>query len=807
MVLLLSIVVLLKKYQHVLSLVYAVKEINENPEFLPNFTLGFYIYDSHYDAQITYRNTLNLLFNQKKTVFNYNCDMKKSPIAVIGGLDSETSFHIATILSLYKIPQLMYCLYAPPMNDVTQRSIFYRMVPGEAHQYIGIVNLLLHFQWKWIGILAMDDDKGEKFVETLEDVFLQSGICVAFLGRMPIQSNILGIINFYDQFKNIAMLLTEAKVNVCVISADPHMMLDLQTGLNMVASEHMIPLNKVWILTAHWDFSMEPYFHYMDARVFHGALSFATHSSQVPGFQQFLRAQKPSSDRDGFIRVFWEQAFSCSFPTSGVSEEHGGSCTGEEMLENLPATFFEMSMTSQSYSIYNAVYAIAHALHAMHSSRTKQSALRGRGHMITSKLQDFQLHSFLASISFNNSAGDKVSFDKKGELINGFDIINWVTFPNQSFSKVKVGSIAPQASLERLFSINETTITWQNQFNQTVPTALCNDPCYPGFSRERKENMPFCCYDCSPCPEGEISDKKDMNDCLTCPEDHYPNKERNGCLPKDLNFLSYDEPLGIVLAILALSFSVIAIFVFGIFVKHRNTAIVRANNRNLSYTLLVSLFLCFLCSLLFIGHPDVLTCQLRQTAFGIVFSVAVSSVLAKTITVVLAFMITKPGSKLSKWVGTKLATYIILSCSFIQIILCTIWLCTNPPFLSLEMNALPKEIVVQCNEGSANMFYLILGYMGLLAFVSFVVAFFARKLPDTFNEAKFITFSMLVFCSVWVSFAPSYLSTKGKYMVAVEIFSMLTSSAAILGFIFSPKCYIIVLRPQLNNRNQLKRKK
>nr|XP_016850834.1 PREDICTED: vomeronasal type-2 receptor 26-like [Anolis carolinensis] len=581
--------VLLKKYQHVLSLVYAVKEINDNPKLLPNFTLGFYIYDSHYDAQITYRNTLNLLFNQKKAVVNYNCDMKKNPIAVIGGLDSDTSFHIATILSLYKIPQLMYCLYAPPLNDVTQRSIFYRVVPGEAHQYTGIVKLLLHFQWKWIGLLAMDDDKGEKFVETLEDMFLK-------------------------------------------------------------------------------------------------------------------------------------------------------------------------------------------------------------------------LHTFLASISFNNSAGDKVSFDKKGDLINGFDIINWVTFPNQSFSKVKVGSIDPQASLERYFSINETTITWQNQFNQTVPIALCNDRCYPGFSRERKENMPFCCYNCNPCPEGEISDKKDMNDCFACPEDHYPNKERNGCLPKNLNFLSYDQPLGIVLAILALSFSVITVCVFGIFVKHRNTAIVRANNRNLSYTLLISLFLCFLCSLLFIGHPNVLTCQLRQTAFGIVFSVAVSSVLAKTTTVVLAFMITKPGSKLSKWVGTKLATSVVLSCSSIQIILCSIWLCTSPPFPSLEMNALPKEIVVRCNEGSANMFYLILGYMAFLAFVSFIVAFFARKLPDTFNEAKFITFSMLVFCSVWVSFAPSYLSTKGKYMVAVEIFSMLTSSAAILGFIFSPKCYIIVLRPQLNSRNQLKRK-
>ncbi|XP_040191922.1 uncharacterized protein LOC120925114 [Rana temporaria] len=337
-----------------------------------------------------------------------------------------------------------------------------------------------------------------------------------------------------------------------------------------------------------------------------------------------------------------------------------------------------------------------------------------------------------------------------------------------------------------------------------VPRGQCSEECLPGFRKSVREGYHPCCYNCAPCSEGEISNQSDSELCKKCPENEWPNKAKTICSDKVNEYLSYEEDILVLFfSITSVIFATTSILILGLFVWFRSTPIVRANNRNLSFILLLSLILSFLSVFLFLGRPVDITCMLQQVTFGVPFTISASSILAKTIMVFIAFKATRPGSSCRKWVGVKLPNTVMLFCSSIQVMNCILWLSISPPFQEYDMDSYPGKIIIQCNEGSVIGFYSMLGYMGFLAAVSFLLAFMVRTLPDSFNEAKYITFSMLVFCSVWIAMIPAYLSTRGKYMVAVEIFAILTSSAGILLCMFSPKLYILLFKPELNTRGTM----
>lgn len=296
----------------------------------------------------------------------------------------------------------------------------------------------------------------------------------------------------------------------------------------------------------------------------------------------------------------------------------------------------------------------------------------------------------------------------------------------------------------------------------------------------------------------------DASACEKCAENFWSNENHTFCLPKQIEFLSWTEPFGIALTLFAVLGIFLTSFVLGVFIRFRNTPIVKATNRELSYLLLFSLLCCFSSSLFFIGEPEDWNCRLRQPAFGISFVLCISCILVKTNRVLLVFEAKIPTSLHRKWWGLNLQFLLVFLCAFVQIVICVIWLYTAPPS-SFRNHALEDEIIfITCNEGSLMALGFLIGYTCLLAAICFFFAFKSRKLPENFNEAKFITFSMLIFFIVWISFIPAYASTYGKFVSAVEVIAILAASFGLLACIFFNKVYIILFKPSRNTIEEVR---
>eukprot|EP00079_Xenopus_tropicalis_P010879 XP_002936218.2 PREDICTED: vomeronasal type-2 receptor 26-like [Xenopus tropicalis] len=776
---------------HLLAFIYAIEEINNSTELLPNITLGYHIYDACTSEVMALMSTLSLLSEDKNPFLNYICQPDQKLVAFVGHLLSSTTYTIAEITQLYGYPQISYGALDPVFNDRIHFPSVYRTVPNEYSQFRVIIKLLKHFGWTWVGIIASDDESNRQASEELRKEMGRNGICVDFLKLISKSPKKVG-----ESASKAIEIIKHSDVKVIILY------LSTSTLLVMLNSDtYNLISERVWISSVGLDIVAAYEFKTFLYSI-NGSLLISLPKGDIPGFNNFL-SHVFSNDvfKNTFVKYFWGLIIGCSDVFRYTVQNF--TCPDEHKIEEY--LLQEETINHRiKYTIYLAVYALAHALDTIYllrefvemSSKINISKIRSKTPLDKplKMITVLQLNYYLKNTPFKMASGENIYFTEDGNIPGKFDIMNWVIYKTGTIKKIHVGRFFPDT--DHLI-IKKNAIAWGPHFQKT-PISMCTGMCSSGHRKAHQTVRPSCCFDCLPCSEGEISNSSDMETCVKCPEDQWSNPTRDQCIQKTIDYLSYEDLLGYILSSCASVFIVFTAVVFLIFIKHRRTPIVRANNQNISYILLMALLMSFLCTFMFIGQPTGVTCMLRQTTVMFVLSIAISSILGKTVTVLVAFKSTKTSSNIRRWGKIYFSMNAVFLFSFGEFLICIIWLTLSPPYVEVDIKIIPGTIILQCNEGSTISFYLAVSYIGVLSLISFAVAFIARKLPDRFNEAQHITFSMLVFCSVWASFIPTYLSTKGKHMVALEIFAIQASAAGLLMCIFTPKCYIILLKPELN---------
>uniref|UniRef100_A0A8C6KDA0 G-protein coupled receptors family 3 profile domain-containing protein n=1 Tax=Nothobranchius furzeri TaxID=105023 RepID=A0A8C6KDA0_NOTFU len=748
------------------AVMFATEEINNSTELLPGIRLGYQIYDSCASVPVAVHEAFQLANGQDPVFYKSNiCSQSGTVVAVVGESGSTPSISMSRITGPFNIPMVSHFATCACLSDKQQYPSFFRTIPSDQFQADALAKLVKHFE----------SDYGNYGMASFLAAAQREGICVEYS------------VSFYrtnpqSKIQRVADVIRRSTaVAVVAFASDGEM----RVLLDELAREPLAP--RQWIGSESW--VTDPQL--MSCTFCVGVIGVGIQQSIIPGLREFLLDLSPADSYQ--CNLFSLFTFPSCFLCVLGAEPVKGVCDGTEDIKSLKSTYTETSQLRITNMVYKAVYAIAHAIHnavCQESNSTTQC-----DKIITSESKE--VLSELKKVNFSRN-GYLVSFDANGDPVAFYELVNWQKSESGVIELVTVGYYDASLPKGQEFYISRN-ITWMDGGTQ-VPVSVCSESCPPGTHKVLQKGKPICCYDCIPCPEGEISNTTDSPDCFPCPSESWPNAQRDACFPKPVEFLSYDEVLAIILAAFSVSGACLAIITSAIFFHHRTTPIVRANNSELSFLLLFSLTLCFLCSLTFIGAPSDWSCMLRHTAFGIIFVLCISCVLGKTVVVLMAFKATLPGSNVMKWFGPPQQRMTVVFFTFIQIIICTVWLLLSPPFPMKNLSTYKEKIILECALGSAVGFWAVLGYIGLLAVFCFVLAVLARKLPDNFNEAKLITFSMLIFCAVWLTFIPAYVSSPGKLTVAVEIFAILASSFGLILCIFAPKCFIILFQPEKNSK-------
>ncbi|XP_052438222.1 extracellular calcium-sensing receptor-like [Carassius gibelio] len=749
-------------------MIFAIEEINRSEHLLPNVSIGYRIYDTC-GSRLSTMSAIMGLMNVQEFGEEGRCTGQSPLHAIIGDSESTATVILSRTTGPFKIPVISHSASCECLGNRKDYPSFFRTTSSDYHQSRALAYLIKDLGWSWVGAVNSDNEYGNYGMAIFLNIAREEGICVEYSVKFY-RTEIEKLQKVVEKIKK-----GTAKVIVAFVSFLEMGLLIDQLSIQNITGFQMIGV-KSWITSENY---ITPH----SFRVLGGSLGFAMRKINIEGFSEYV------------TKSFWKTAIPC-LHTEWNSSQYALSCRKYDDL--LVVKNYNEDVTEHRYSanVYEAVFAVAHSLHSLLKCKEQEGCEKGL------TIQPHQVVEALKKVNFTVRFGDRVWFDSTGATVAQYEVVNWQQNSDGSFQFKPVGYYDASFPPGQRFVLNTENIIWAGGKLQK-PRSMCSESCPPGTRKATQKGRPVCCYDCIPCAEGEISNETDSNNCKQCPGEYWSNAEKNKCVLKAVEFLSFTEVMSIVLIFFSLFGVGITALVAFLFYSKKDTPIVKANNSELSFLLLFSLTLCFLCSLTFIGQPTEWSCMLRHTAFGITFVLCISCVLGKTIVVLMAFKSTLPGSNVMKWFGPAQQRLSVLAFTLIQVFICVLWLTISPPFPYKNMKYYKEKIILECSLGSTIGFWAVLGYIGLLAVLCFFLAFLARTLPDNFNEAKFITFSMIIFCAVWITFIPAYVSSPGKFTVAVEIFAIIASSIGLLLCIFAPKCYIILCKPEQNTKHHV----
>nr|APG29587.1 taste receptor, type 1, member 2e [Ctenopharyngodon idella] len=744
-------------YQMLQVMRFAVEEINNSTTFLPSVSLGYEIFDHCSDTN-NFPSVLSFISNNgsikpKEKLSNYRPKM----IALTGPYGSTRTITIAPLITTDLIPLVNYGASSYALSNKLKYPSFVRTTISNKNLIEMIIHIIRWFGWNWVAFLGSQDDYSSDGLKLFNKYISNTGICLAYQERLSLNTN------YSLALQKIDML----KINVIVVFA----LSQYARKIIKAAIANNIQ-DKVWIASQSWAMDQhiprEPGIGKIGT-----VIGMTERLLSLPGFNEFVYKDRRTTD----VNHNEESDIQSTSKTCNQVCDYCTLLTPEEIINENP-TF--------SFAIYAAIYTIAHALHKvmqcdMNECR-KNTAVKPYMLLGEIKKLDFPLN------------GRQMKYDDNYDSTISYAVVLWHTDVNPpQFEMVGTYDTYPEVT----FTINNSLLPWHN--NGSVPFSNCSAECKEGFSRQ-PEGFHSCCFTCKKCPRNSYVDhSRDPYTCFPCAENEWSDEGSTTCMTRSVVYLEFTEIPSIFVLVSAICIIILLIAIFCIFAYNYNTPVVRSAGGSMCFLMLTCLILSSISALFFFGEPTSALCLMRNAIFTFFFTVCISCLTVRSFQIICVFKMAAQFPKVhSLWVKHNGQWLFIASVSVIHLISCVVWMTVSPVKVTADPWTYKDQIMLICERGNTITLTIVVFIGWFLGFLCLLFSYMGRDLPKSYNEAKSITFSLILYYLTWIVYFTAYLSFKSKYITLLNAMAQISSINGILFSYFIPKSYVIIFQPQKN---------
>uniref|UniRef100_A0A1I8JPE8 G_PROTEIN_RECEP_F3_4 domain-containing protein n=1 Tax=Macrostomum lignano TaxID=282301 RepID=A0A1I8JPE8_9PLAT len=383
--------------------------------------------------------------------------------------------------------------------------------------------------------------------------------------------------------------------------------------------------------------------------------------------------------------------------------------------------------------VVDAVYAMAHSLeNILHR-------------LCPSKLNGTVLRDHIRNVSFIGTSGNILRFNRKGDRESLYEIFQFPASPSWKKRFIRV-RVRQNWHLGR-----RPSGTGQQQPSLGHPRRSCTQIssarslCGFGYRTVApNKEAATCCWECVPC-DNKYQIVLNATLCSNCELGSVPNRFFNDrYLWRQSSWAAYWALLPMTFSFLGLVWTV---FVLVVFVRYNNTPIIRASGRELCYVMLAGVSMSYCMTFIMLAPPTPRHLRLPFAIFnGLSLSIIYSAIFTKTNRLSRIF---NRGIKslMKKPSYTSPKSQLILCCCLVSV----------------------AEItkVLRCAVDDVAIVVSLL-YNMILIVLCTLYAFKTRNIPENFNEAKYIAFTMYSTCIVWLAFIAIYFGSLRNFRWSSE---------------------------------------